>query len=396
MHLTNNSTHSISESDLRELISNQVAEGKNIEYKSILSVNTEEDKKEFLTDVSSFANTAGGHIIYGMTEDKGIPLDLVGMNISDPDKEKLRIEEIIRNGILPRIAGVSIHIVQLENQNSAIVIFIPKSWSAPHVVTYKKSSRFFARHSSGKYQLDVQEIRQAFLLSETTAERIKAFRLDRLSQIRSGETPTAMENKAKMIFHCIPLNAFQSLETIDINIISKDFSNFFPEMHYRKFNLDGLLLYKSRTDSEAASYVQLFRNGQLEFVDGDIAFQADNKSQWLIPSVDIERDIIKMSKSFFDSLTVLEVEPPCFLFLSFLGVKNHTLAGLHQMSWRTGSSYNIDRDAVLISEMLIENYPPDLDAISKLLRPIFDMMWNASGGERSYNYDENGTWRPRQ
>lgn len=396
MYLTNNPSQTISEADLRELISNQVVEGKNIEYKSILSVNTEEDKKEFLTDISSFANTAGGHIVYGMTEDKGLPLDLVGISMDDTDKEKLRIEGIIRDGISPRIIGVSIQVVRLENQKCAIVIFVPKSWSAPHAVTYKKSSRFFARHSSGKYQLDVQEIRQIFLLSETAAEKIKAFRLNRLSQIRAGETPITMENKAKMAFHCIPLSAFQSLESVDINIISKNFSSFFPELHYRKFNLDGLLLYKSRTDTEAASYTQLFRNGQLEFVDGNIAYPTENKSQWTIPSADIERDIMQMTKSFFESLTALEIEPPVFLFLSFLGVKGYTLGGMQLLSWRTGSSYSIDREDVLIPELLVENYPPDLDAISKLLRPIFDMMWNASGGERSYNYDENGTWRPRR
>jgi len=77
-------------------------------------------------------------------------------------------------------------------------------------------------------------------------------------------------------------------------------------------------------------------------------------------------------------------------------VKGYTLGGMQLLSWRTGSSYSIDREDVLIPELLVENYPPDLDAISKLLRPIFDMMWNASGGERSYNYDENGTWRPRR
>lgn len=52
----------LDETDLRSLIDDQVAEGKNIEYKSALPGNSGRNKKEFLADISSFSNSAGGYI----------------------------------------------------------------------------------------------------------------------------------------------------------------------------------------------------------------------------------------------------------------------------------------------------------------------------------------------
>ena len=53
----------ITEKDLNELIENQVIEKKHLEYKRLLPSGRESDKKEFLADIISFANTSGGDII---------------------------------------------------------------------------------------------------------------------------------------------------------------------------------------------------------------------------------------------------------------------------------------------------------------------------------------------
>ena len=50
----------ITEEDLQALIDNSVLEGKTIEYKQSLPSNSDSDKKEFLADISSFANASGG------------------------------------------------------------------------------------------------------------------------------------------------------------------------------------------------------------------------------------------------------------------------------------------------------------------------------------------------
>lgn len=95
----------IAETDLQVLIINAISERKTIEYKESLPGNPDHDKKEFLGDVSSFANAVGGDLIYGMIEDRatGLPTELRGIEADNVDQEILRLESIIRDGINPRI-----------------------------------------------------------------------------------------------------------------------------------------------------------------------------------------------------------------------------------------------------------------------------------------------------
>lgn len=80
----------ITENDLQILKENSILEGKTIEYKQSLPGNSDSERKEFLADVSSFANASGGDLIYGIVEDKetGIPQDIIGIDIENVDEEK--------------------------------------------------------------------------------------------------------------------------------------------------------------------------------------------------------------------------------------------------------------------------------------------------------------------
>jgi hypothetical protein len=57
-----------------------------------------------------------------------------------------------------------------------------------------------------------------------------------------------------------------------------------------------------------------------------------------------------------------------------------------------GEQQVIDRDAALMPDVLIERLDED---IPKALRPMFNAVWNACGFARSFNYDNNGEWNPR-
>ena len=68
MALSNKPLLRLTENDLLALIANKEAEGKTLDYKRNLVGRSETEKKEFLFDVSSFANTQGGHLVFGMEE----------------------------------------------------------------------------------------------------------------------------------------------------------------------------------------------------------------------------------------------------------------------------------------------------------------------------------------
>lgn len=153
----------IAEQDLLDLISNQVREDKRIEFKLTLPGNSDKEKKEFLADISSFANASGGDLIFGMKAQAGLPSNLVGLQLASLDAEILRLENILRDGLDPRIPNVGIQGVTLKSA-SALVIRVPRSWIPPHRVKYGGTSRFYSRNSAGKYELDVSEMRPLFCL----------------------------------------------------------------------------------------------------------------------------------------------------------------------------------------------------------------------------------------
>src|SRR5436309_11959140 len=147
------------EADLQKLINDEVREGKTIDYKRDMIGRGNEDKKELCKDISSFANDSGGHLIIGMEEEQGVPKGLSGLPISDMDAEISRLDQILRNGIEPRIPGLRISSVRLKSptSSSVILIRIPKSFALPHRIT--AHDVFYARSSNGKYGLDMLQIR---------------------------------------------------------------------------------------------------------------------------------------------------------------------------------------------------------------------------------------------
>jgi predicted HTH transcriptional regulator len=88
----------IKEHDLQSLVYNGVLEGKTIEYKQELTISLDREKKEFLADVSSFANASGGDLIYGIVEDRdtGAPKSLEGIPIQNEDELIRKLEAQIR------------------------------------------------------------------------------------------------------------------------------------------------------------------------------------------------------------------------------------------------------------------------------------------------------------
>lgn len=117
---------------LEMLISEKMAESLKREYKRGAALNKDEKtKSEISKDVSSFANSAGGQIIYGMAEDqeKHLPVKLDPISKLNFTKEWL--EDIITSNIQPKIDGLVIHSVELNSPDHVCyVVDIPQSTTA--------------------------------------------------------------------------------------------------------------------------------------------------------------------------------------------------------------------------------------------------------------------------
>jgi hypothetical protein len=384
----------IKEEDLQTLIDNSVVEHKTIEYKQTLPSNSEKGKKEFLADVSSFANADGGDIILGMVEDKktGAPKSLYGLSIENPDQEILRLDSIIRDGVEPRLPSVTISPpITLSNSKVALVIRIPKSWISPHRVIFGGHDKFYSRSSNGKYPLDVGELRIAFNLSETITERIRNFRLDRISKILANETPVPLYDNPKIVLHLIPIISFNPAQSYDVNKVASHPEKMLP-IHCmgwnQRHNIDGFLMYVPEQDGKSASYVQFFRNGILEAVEGYLLHVHGERPT--IPSTACEEALIKALTDYLSLFKSLNIELPIFIFLALLGVKGYSMAVSPRFPFAHG--YEIDRDILQLPEIIIENYEVSAE---KILKPWFDSIWNACGFPRDLYYNEQGEWVPR-
>ena len=138
--------------------------------------------EKFLYDASSFANGAGGDLIFGVRDQRrnnGVPDASITTEMS-------RLENLLQTSVAPRISGIRFRRVTGFASGSVLIVRIPKSWAAPHMVTFRGATRFYSRNSTGKYPLDVYEIRSAFALSESLHERLSKFRDGRLASINSN------------------------------------------------------------------------------------------------------------------------------------------------------------------------------------------------------------------
>jgi hypothetical protein len=380
----------ISKGEIDSLLLNEVKEGRTLEYKEKLPGGTDSDKKEFLADVSSFANATGGDLLYGVKEKRdangkttGVPESIPGLAKLNADAEIRRLENIVRDGIKPRIVGVRWRAVDGFADGPVLMVRIPKSYSAPHMVTFQDHSRFYSRNSSGKYPLDVGEIRAAFALSETLPERIRHFRDERLARIVADETPLSLTWPTRIVLHLLPVAALDPTTRVDL--ARHEHVGVWPlfassALDWR-FNFDGVVFFYPPSESDnARTYVQLFRNGAVEAV---AALRFADGEPRVLPGAEITREVVKKVGTYLDLLRNYGSETPVFVLLSVLGVKGFRIR--HGRFSDTGPP--VDRDALLLPDVLVEDYSV---SVPDLLRPTLDALWQAAGWRRCLVYDEQG------
>lgn len=385
----------VKEEHIQALIDANTPEMKSIEYKSELPKFDDLDaKKEFLADVSSFANASGGDLIYGINAKDGVPEYLKGLDIEGPVERKiLQMESIIRSNIEPKISGLIIKEVSVKVGKYVIIVRIPRSWASPHMITLERKgdARFFSRFSKGKFDLNVSEIRTAFVLSETRAEQIRNFRTDRLGKIASEKIPVQLNKNPKIVIHIIPITAFDPTRTLlDASFIrdkATGIQPIIPGYNGIRNNFDGYLIYDEVTGTRG-TYVQIFRNGIIESVDAKLIDPkkiAVDKVHGFSGSR-FDCGIYRAISSYICYEKKFGIEPPFLIMLSLLGVSGYVIFPENIGSGLPGE---IDRDVLQVPEIMVESFEYNHNEVMK---QILDVVWNAAGYLKSNSFDEKGKW----
>lgn len=395
-----NNIKQITENEIKSLVKEQVQEHTNLEYKREIKFSNDAEKKELLADVCSFANSNGGVILYGIEEEKdsnekntGIPKQITGLKLNI-DETTRSLDESIRRSIEPVLIGVNINSIEIDNK-TVLTIFIPQSSSSPHRVKFKGSNKFWKRANTNRYEIPIEELRQDFLKGTELSKRISEFRSERITKILSNDTPVKLQEGPKLVLHIVPVIHFDRHQAFNLSQWNQtnefDFQSI-SSLEYnswgnRKLNFDGLVYYSS--EDKPLSYTQLFRNAAVEAIDIDyqISYTQVDKSLNL---QNYEESLIRVLDLYCSSLVKKSINGPCIVFLSILNVKGYRIRQTNR--YFTLDKSPIDRNNLLLPDVYIE----DMNHFSapEIMKPVFNMVWNACGYPGSKNYDKNGKWKP--
>lgn len=137
------------------------------------------DKKEMAKDIAAMS-TAGGVILYGIAEDENDePKELDPFNLNGM-KEK--VSNVVQTCIEPP-PEVHIHVRRLEGDRSKgfILVEVPMSPEAPHMVTKKSDNRYYGRNGPRNTRLSPRQVERLFERKEVL-QRSRESLLDDLEE----------------------------------------------------------------------------------------------------------------------------------------------------------------------------------------------------------------------
>lgn len=144
--------------DIESLITNEVEEDIHLDYKEARALaKTDKARLDITKDVSSFANSDGGIIIYGVSEKDGKPYEITPIDGKVFSKEWL--ENVIQT-IQPKINGIKIYPIRVDDaEHSIYVVKIPRSDRTPHMA---KDYRYYKRINFQSVPMEDYEIKDLY------------------------------------------------------------------------------------------------------------------------------------------------------------------------------------------------------------------------------------------
>lgn len=277
--------------DIVSLRDDKIPESDVLDYKKIIP-----EDKELTKHVCAFANTHGGHIIFGIEESGGGGYPIAINGISEKINKE-RNERIILSNIFPRLQ-IKQKIVENEKGNPFLILQIPDSGQKPHFDN--KSQRYYKRFQFESAPMQEQEISDMYKnkfhnlndINEYLKMSVLQFPLTRNDQTQHNIIQTL---QTQIIVAPIVLNN-NLIDVTKLSMHDKLKSNivdYEPSVHFNtgyQMHLPGsptphkLGIFCKSSDKKEALVVH--RNGCIQHI-LDIDYDKDNPSD--IPNVSFIR-----------------------------------------------------------------------------------------------------------
>lgn len=376
------SLNQIEISDINELINNRVAENIRLEYKKTLDLKNSYQKKEFLKDITGFANSEGGLIIYGVEENKdSSPKIITGINIQNPDEFERKITEIIHTNVEPTPFSWKNRLISLQkNDLYVFIISIPPNSGFPFQ-RKQQSSDFFLRHSKSIEPMSYNELKNKFLYPVTIIDKLIE-RTTKRSQILFKNLTSYPNNAPYVAFQIIPINDFrnhfkldfQNIEEYSWTKISQTF--FLKDCDFPIINLKGLTFRKK--NEKGSDYCIFFRNGAFEWI-SNFPFQLFS-NKWVF-FIDRFRKMLVALFSTKNSLRSIffdknDIFPPFILKIDIIRAYHSFLQHSKNHDYNVEyyeKHYKIEENPVSIYPMIIVSL--ENENLTRILKQIDLLIW---------------------
>lgn len=159
--------------DLTALINNEAEESVHLDFKAAGSLSKDDKKKaEIAKDVSAFANSDGGIIVYGIEEQEHKAHALSYIDGNTYTKEWL--EQVIQDNIQRRIEGLEIFPIRDNGDitRSIYIVKIPRSSNTPHMSADKC---YYKRNNFRSVKMEEYEVRDLFYRKATPNLKIAGY-----------------------------------------------------------------------------------------------------------------------------------------------------------------------------------------------------------------------------
>ncbi|OQB20611.1 MAG: Divergent AAA domain protein [Euryarchaeota archaeon ADurb.Bin190] len=391
----------IREAHLNSLIILRIPEDSALEYKLELNIESDTMKRELCKDLSSFANSQGGLILFGVNEEKGFPISINGIKYEDTIKTKLY--QIISSGISPRIQEIPERIVHLENGNKIVILRIEPDGYL-HQVKYG-DNRYYKRVGTITIPMESADIEMFFRQFNRSSSQVSRQEevqqaIDKYHNMLKGkEYFKGVDDKAICTICIIPeVSSFN----LDLSHLPDNFVLLFPPIYSLGWNseLTGnsfFVFSKLQAEEVPHAVTEITAFGEILAYNSSVlsnmySNHISSGTAGFIPSIAYEREIVNSAYKYFNSLKQLGVSPPFYLDISTLNVKGYYLYTDPKRTIHSSRIYSKEDIHPRIVRIPNDKAYASPQALAKEIRPIFDFIWREFGYEKSYNYDNNGDW----
>lgn len=365
----------LSETDLKTLIENiDFRENDYIDYKQNFAfLEIPKEKKaliaekiaEFRSDVCAFANSEGGYLVFGVSDENGCVSDIPGVVVPDDDIDRFELER--RNNLIPinpKTPYLKFHFIKLENGRYVVVIYIKHDNFAPYThVVDEKHYNIYRRYGNRKQIITYSELKNMFNQSLSLDKEIYKYRSDRIAYYKGLEDDERHTYSQFLMLHIIPETFMDSSYDERIFILEKSkkykFSGIFsyfncssqsiPCVDGIRFVGDSRLNYLAEGSIYNNKVVECFfplrhalNIGHNEYPNGYIAW----KYIW--------DKILNTTQAYCEEFKELVKNQRVFVCISIIGCKGVTSTNKEEGFWNCYTS-TIDRNLIMCNPVILEN-----------------------------------------